>query len=157
MAEVYDFTATVAPGASATKGLIYLASTAGQPFRIVELEISMDGGATTYWPKVNTLLFTGAFTAPTGGTTLVISKANDAAQGKTAATTGKFGTFTSEATGGTSVTRRGVYLPNSSPYPAQWPLGREPLYVPVSAGLIIQVVTPAGFANNAAINGVIEE
>lgn len=162
MAATYDFSAVVAPGASVTKGLIYLPASSTVDFRLVELRISMDGGATQFWPKFQMVQGTSGFTAPTGGTTLTVSKANDASYGRASASvgsSGKFGTFTAEiaAGSGSLITRSNEFILNQAAEIVQSPLGREPWFCPISNALYLQVVTPASFANNIAIYGVIEE
>jgi hypothetical protein len=158
MAECYDFFANVAPGGSASNaGLLWLAATSTMDFTLVELEITMDGGSTQYWPYFQWQIWSGAFTAPTGGSVLTINKASAQSQSRAAVTTGKYGTFTASPTGGTSITRNKVFYCNQSGEHVQWPLGREPYYCPVSGGLFLMITTPASFANNIAIYGIIEE
>jgi hypothetical protein len=159
MGRAYDFTATVAPGASVTKGLIYLSAPSTADFRLIELEITMDGGATQFWPKFQWVQASGAFTAPTGGGAFTLAKANAEGYNLAAATTCKTGTFTAElaAGSGTLLTRRNEYILNQAGVYVQHPLDREPLYCPASNALYLQVITPASFANNIAINGSISE
>jgi len=160
MAELYTLTfSAVAPGASVTKGILYLPAASTQPLRVVSLDISMDGSTSaTFWPLFEWQIWSGAFTAPTGGTAITANKGNGEAQGKTALTTGaKKGTFTAEITGGSNFTTKSKYLPTGAALPYQWPLGREGIYVPGSAALYLRVTTPASFAQNIAVDAEIEE
>ena len=160
MAELYTLTLSgVAPGASATKGLLYVPSPSTQAYRLVSLDISMDGSTSTaFWPLFEVQVWSGAFTAPTGGTAITANKGNGEAQNKTALVTGaKKGTFTAEITGGSNFTAKSKYLPTGSALPYQWPLGREGLYIPPSAALYVRVTTPASFAMNVAIDAETEE
>lgn len=158
MATTYTAAATVAPGASVTKGLYQLTTASTTPIRVCSLDISMDGGASSFWPQFKLLRAAGSFTAATGGNALTAQSANEAGSLVAAQTTPKFGTFSAElAVGsGTLVTLTQWYLPNSSGLFYQWPLGRE-LAVPVSACLSLQVITPASFANNINITCMWEE
>lgn len=162
MAELYTLTlSAVAPGASATKGLLYVPTPSTQPIRVVSLDISMDGSTTTtFWPLFEALVFSGAFTAPTGGTGITANKGNGESQNKTALVTGaKKGTFSAEAAVGSGAvfTAKSKYIPSGSALPYQWPLGREGLYIPVSCALYVRATTPASFAQNVAIDCEIEE
>lgn len=158
MATTYTASATVAPGASATKGLFQLTTASTTPVRLCALDISMDGGASSFWPQFKLLRAAGSFTAATGGNSVTAQYANADGSLVAAQTTPKSGTFTAElAVGsGTLVTLTQWYLPNSSGLFYQWPLGRE-LVVPVSACLSLQTITPASFANNINVTVMWEE
>ena len=160
MAELYTLTlSAVAPGASVTKGILYVPAASTQPFRVTSCDISMDGSSSaTFWPLFEWQIWSGAFTAPTGGTSLTTQKGNGESQNKAALTTGaKKGTFTAEITGGSNFTTKSKYIPTGSALPYQWPLSREGLYVPESAALYLRATTPASFAQNIAIDVELEE
>jgi hypothetical protein len=161
MGQLYTGTfSAVAPGASVTKGLLAVTTGSTQPAIITALDISMDGStSTTFWPLFEVLIFSGSYTAPTGGTSITLNKGNGEAQNKAAISTAKKGTFSAEAAVNTGAvfTAKSKYLPSGSVLPYQWPLGREGLYVPESCLLYVRATTPASFAQNIAIDAEVEE
>lgn len=158
MAATFAVSTTVAPGASVTKGLLALTSGAFQPFRLVYLDLFMDGGSNQYWPKLQLVRGTGSFTAPTGGTSLTAYPGNGSGIISSSSVTAKSGTFTAELAAGTGTlqTLKNWYLPNQGGLSLPWPLGRE-IEAGASQILYLQVVTPASFANNISVNAEWEE
>ena len=158
MAGGFQVSGSVAPGASVTKGLLAITAAAAVPFRLVYLDITMDGGSSQFWPKFQLIRGTGSFTAPTGGTSFTPVAQNSGGYLNGANATAKIGTFTAElaAGSGTLLTPKNWYLPNQGGLTLAWPYQRDLEY---SGGqiLYLQAITPASFANNIAFNAEFEE